>query len=105
MSKRAVNDAPEALKFVPDHFKTKKMCERALRMDPCNLEFVPDYFKTQKIYDKAVKGDLYSLLFVPDWFGTQKQLKYGMMTMSIAMMMNLLSGTMAIKNVRPRKYK
>ena len=75
MRKWAVEGEPEALEFIPDHFKTKKMCDRAVEDEPDTLEFIPDYLKTQKNCDKAVKSDPYSLLFVSDWFVTQKQLK------------------------------
>ena len=43
--------------------------------DPCLLEFVPEHFKTQEICDKAVIDDSTSLLFGPDWFVSQQQIK------------------------------
>ena len=43
--------------------------------DPCLLEFVPKHFKTQEICDKAVIDDSTSLLFGPDWFVSQQQIK------------------------------
>ena len=39
------------------------------------MYYVPDYFKTQKMCDDAVWGDAFSLQFVPRWFVTQVQLK------------------------------
>ena len=39
------------------------------------MYYVPDYFKTQKMCDDAVWGDAFSLQFVSDWFVTQVQLK------------------------------
>ena len=32
------------LRLVPDHFKTKEMCDKAVRYDPRTLFFVPDWF-------------------------------------------------------------
>ena len=46
MCERAVEDEPEALKFVPNHLKTKEMYERVIEKYPYKLEFVPDHFKT-----------------------------------------------------------
>ena len=33
---------PEMLKFIPDHFKTKKMCKHAVKKLPYLLRYVPD---------------------------------------------------------------
>ena len=80
------------------------------------LKFVPDHFKTQKMRDKAVKKDRpYFLQFVLDWFVTQEQIKIWddardscicdmMMMVIIGMMMtNFLGGTKAIKNGKLKK--
>ena len=37
---------PEMLKFVPDHFKTKKMCKHAVKKFPDLLRYVLDQYKT-----------------------------------------------------------
>ena len=68
MCEKAVDDEPEALKFVPFHLKTQEMCNKAVRIEPPSLTYIPDHFKTEKMYDKAVKDDSSSLQFVPDWF-------------------------------------
>ena len=39
---------------------------------PCNLKFVPDHFKTQEICDKAVRDHSSPLQYVPDWFVTRE---------------------------------
>ena len=61
--------------YAPDHFKTKRMCERTIEDEQETLEFVPDHFKTQKMCYKAVRDDPYSLKFVSDWFVTHQQVK------------------------------
>ena len=38
---------PCLLKFVPDYFKSREMCEMAVRIKPRSLEYVPDWFVTQ----------------------------------------------------------
>ena len=47
MSERAVEDKTEALEFVPDHLKTKGMCEKAVEKYPSILIFVLDWFVMQ----------------------------------------------------------
>ena len=39
------------------------------------LEYVPDHFKTREMCNDAVIEDPYPLQFIPDWFVTQQQLK------------------------------
>ena len=50
------------------------MCE-PIEDEPETLEFVPDHFKTQEICDEAVKEDSWELEFVLDWFVTHQQIK------------------------------
>ena len=63
---------PDAFHRIPDHFKTQKMCIKAVGVDPFFLELITDHFKTQEICDKAVKEDFSSLQFVSDWFVTRE---------------------------------
>ena len=94
----AVSIKPHYLTFLPDHLKTKGMCDKAVCRDPwllfdvldhfksqemCKrvieenlqvLKYVPDQFKIQKMCDDAVRHDPSSLQYVPDWFVTQKQI-------------------------------
>ena len=63
---------PQMPRFVPDHFKTKKMCKykkmcnRAVDNCAHVVEFVPDCHKTQKICNKAVDAYPPAIQFVPD---------------------------------------
>ena len=43
---------PEAVKFVPYHLKTKKICKHAVKKLPYLLRYVPDRYKTQQMCDK-----------------------------------------------------
>ena len=58
---------------------------------------MPDHFKTEEMCNEAVRDDSFSLQFVPDWFVTQQQI--------IMMMINLMNGTMDIKNAKLKKQK
>ena len=53
--------------IVFEHFKTQKMCIKAVEAYPWLLELVPDSFKRQKICDVAVRDDSSSLRFAPDF--------------------------------------
>ena len=52
------------------------MCDAAVCMETYFLANVLNRFKTRKMCDKAVRKEHFSLLFVPDWFVTQQQIKY-----------------------------
>ena len=82
------------------------MCERAIEKEPGPLEDVPDHRKTQGMCERAVKKCSGILENVPDWFVIQQQIKmWHVMMIIIAIMINLLSGSMVIKNARLRKQK
>ena len=48
------------LKETPEHLKTQEYLE------PCSLAFVPDHFKTQEMYNKAVCMEPLLLKYVLD---------------------------------------
>ena len=43
-----------------------------MHIEPPSLVYIPDHFKTQEICDKAVNDYPSSLQFVPDWFITSE---------------------------------
>ena len=120
---------PVWIRETPDNLKTQEMCNETMHIDPYSSALVPDSFKTQKMCDKAIEIDQFTLLHVPDnlrpqgmcirtveavlglleyvqdWFVTQQKIKIWCDDDSIAMMMNLLSGTMAIRLGRLKKQK
>ena len=60
----------------------------------------------QKMCDVVVRREPYSLQFVPDWFVSEEQKKmYGIMTMSIVMMMDLLNGMTIILDEKLKTQK
>ena len=87
---------------ISDHLKG--MCDTVVCMEPLLLAYIPNPFKTRKICDKAVGNDYFPMRFVPDWFVIQQRIKYGIITMT-GIIIRLLSGTMIIKNERPKKRK
>ena len=52
---------------VPDHFKTKKMCEKGVHREAYTLQYVPDHLKTQEMCEKP-----WWMYAVPDCFKTKK---------------------------------
>ena len=47
------------------------MCKKAVEVDSSFLQLVPDHVKTQKMCDQALKEVSSSLQFAPDWFVTR----------------------------------
>ena len=45
--------------YIPDHFKTQEMGNKAVRMDPWLLQSVPDWFVTQEQIDVWYADDDY----------------------------------------------
>ena len=66
----------EILKFVPDHFKTKKMCKHAAKKLPNLLRYVPDRYKTQQMCEKAILENSGTLKFVPECYKNQEIMKW-----------------------------
>ena len=71
----AVHNNPWALRHVPDWFKIREMCIKAVEACLWQLKDVPDHFKTQEMCDKTVGDYPFLSRFVPDYFITQQQLK------------------------------
>ena len=58
---------PWCLKYVPDHFKTEKMCKKALEDDK-------DHFQSLGMCEQVAEERTYLLQYVPDWFVTREGL-------------------------------
>ena len=121
MCERALDVHPWTLKFFPDHLKTKKMCDRAIEENPYTLEFVPDHLKMKEMCERAVDAHPWTLKFSriilrqkrcvmlqwpaihiyrylsPTGLWHKSNWNYGMMTIIIVMLKNLLSSMKAIK--------
>ena len=39
---------PDAFHRIPDHFKTQKICDQAVKDNSSSLQFVPDWFVTRE---------------------------------------------------------
>ena len=46
------------------------MCNETLHIEARLLAYIPDHFKTQEVYDKAVARNPYTLRFIPDHLKT-----------------------------------
>ena len=65
--RKAVEERSYMLEVVPNHFKTQKMCDKAVDCIPWSLAHVPNYFKTQEMCNKAVYKNLCCLKYLPDY--------------------------------------
>ena len=61
-----------ALRYGLDHLKTQEMCSQAVHNNPAVFFLVLDRKKTQEMCDKALEVDPQSLYDVPDYLKTQK---------------------------------
>ena len=69
MCEKAVDALPQALEFVPDHYRTQKMCEKAVKVKGWTL--VSDPYKTPEVCERAVDGYPWALGFVSDQYKTR----------------------------------
>ncbi len=62
----AVSKRGLSLQFVPEHMKTEEMCKLAIAENGLALEDVPENLKTEKLCEKAVAKTGVALKFVPE---------------------------------------
>ena len=53
MSNKALDNYPNALEFLHEHYKTQAMCDKAVSTYPSTIKFVHECFMIQEMYDKA----------------------------------------------------
>ena len=75
MFDKAVDNYSITFEFVPDRYKSKKMCDKFISENPFMLKYCPDKYITRKKCDEAVDDFLPKLNFVPDWFVTSRMIK------------------------------
>ena len=56
--------------FIPDKFKTQKMCKEVFWEDPWMCDFIPDRFM-KMLYHEVVSGEPDMIRSVPDEFKSQ----------------------------------
>ena len=75
MCNEAFDIEPFSLPYVPVHFKTQELCERAVEEGLYMLMFVPDHFKTKRICERAVKAYPWLLCSLPDWLVVLQEIR------------------------------
>ena len=63
MCNEAMHIKPAAFFLIPGRFR---MCIEEVEEDPRDPGIVPDHFRTHKMCNKAVSKDHYSMQYVPD---------------------------------------
>ena len=43
------------LRYIPNHYKTKEMCEHAFRFEPKTIEFIPDEMITSSMVERYIR--------------------------------------------------
>jgi hypothetical protein len=59
-----------ALQYVPDQFKTEKLCLQAIRKDVAAIQYIPNSMKTERFYLTVVADNGTAMQYVPDRFKT-----------------------------------
>ena len=72
MRNKVVDTYVHALYFLPDCFKTQKMCNKCVHTYLFVIQFAPKYYKTQEMCDKVVDT---CFLFVFDSVPDQYKIK------------------------------
>ena len=72
MYKHGVEKLPYLLRYVPDKYKTQKMCDKPILEKGGTLKYIPDCYKNQNMCNKAVENYPPALEFVPECYKTQK---------------------------------
>ena len=72
---QAVADSDCGLRYIPEQYKTKEMCDRVFNRDPWSLSDIPDQFKTTEMCLTAVKRSGFLLKHVPDELKTTEMCK------------------------------
>ena len=63
---------PYPLTYVTDQYKTQQMCEKAILENRGTLKSVPECYKNQDICNKGVNNYSHILEFVPECYKTQR---------------------------------
>ena len=71
MCGKAVCIEPLLMIYIPDHLKTKEMCQTAIEKRLRGLYYVPNPIAMLGMHIKVVAFNPYALRFVPDHFKTQ----------------------------------
>ena len=67
---KEVDNYPHTLEFVPESYKTQKICDKVVNTYPSTMKFVPECFMTQKMCDKAVNRCFFIFYSICDWYKT-----------------------------------
>ena len=63
------------LKFIPEKYRTKELCELVIKQNGIALEFIPKELITEELCELAVKQNGWSLDFVPEYLKTKEMCK------------------------------
>ena len=51
---KVISEDPFSIRYVPDQYKTKQMCDEAVDVCLAALEFVPDWFVKKQIFSVKI---------------------------------------------------
>lgn len=59
-------DSNDGFSYIPSHYKTKELCEKAFKKDPYNITEIPNEYLTEKMCLQAVKYSGFLLQYIPE---------------------------------------
>ena len=59
-----------SLNFIPTHLKTREICNEVMHIIPVTFLVISDYFKTQEMCIRALEEDPWDLIYLLDHFKT-----------------------------------
>ena len=63
---------PHVLEFVPECYKTQKMCDKVVDTNLSTIKYVRDQYKKQEMYNKIASDDAFKLKYCRDRCKTQE---------------------------------
>ena len=95
---------PIVIKYVPDRYKTKEMCDKVIIEKYGMLGFIHDCYKNQKMCDKAADNYSHALRFISYCYETQKMFNRAVVTCLFVFDFILFDSYMALDNDNSDDY-
>ena len=95
---------PIVIKYVPDRYKTKEMCDKVIIEKYGMLGFIHDCYKNQKMCDKAADNCSHALRFISYCYETQKMFNRAVVTRLFVFDFILFDSYMALDNDNSDDY-
>ena len=76
-----------------------RTCDRIISNNPFSLRYIPNQYKTKQMCNKAVDDCLAALKFVPDWFVTNEMMENFLLLYTQMKIYSILMKTLVISHL------